>query len=103
MFDLMSGNWRERIFSPCARKVAQVCAMDSAGAEGVVIPREANWTSYPLAQRSVDAAQLMKLLVQKGIIAPQEVEQLTRPQAFTSSSTGRGAVRGTAASVRTTP
>ena len=74
-----------------------------AGAEGVVIPLEANWTSYPLAQRSVDAAQLMKLLVQKGIIAPQEVEQLTRPQAFTSSSTGRGAVRGTAASVRTTP
>jgi hypothetical protein len=74
-----------------------------AGAEGVVIPPEANWTRYPPAQGAVDAAQLTELLVRKGIITPQEAAQLTRPQVLTSSGTGRGAVQGTAISVFTSP
>jgi hypothetical protein len=74
-----------------------------AGAEGVVIPPEANWTRYPLAPQAIDAAQLTELLVQKGIITRQEAAQLMRPQALTSSGVGRGAVRGVAASVLTSP
>lgn len=73
------------------------------GAEGVVMPPEANWSRYPAAQQTIEATQLIQLLVQKGIITPQEAAQLTRPQVLTSSGTGRGAVRGTAIGVFTSP
>ena len=47
-------------------------------ADETVIPPEANWTPTLPARPTVDASQLAALLVEKGMIAPQDYAQLTR-------------------------
>jgi hypothetical protein len=51
-----------------------------ATADDQTIPPEANWTPTPPARQTVDAASLVSLLAQKGMITPQEYAQLTSPQ-----------------------
>jgi hypothetical protein len=50
-----------------------------AWAEDTMIPPELNWTATPPARETVEAAQLMELLVNKGVITPLEQTRLTRP------------------------
>jgi hypothetical protein len=54
-------------------------------AEETVIPPEAHWTPIPPAQQTVNMAQLAQLLMQKGVITPQEYAQLTQPQSAMSA------------------
>lgn len=53
------------------------------------IPPEALWTPTPPARSTVDVNQLVSLLVDKGMIAPQEYTRLTHPQVSTPSPHGR--------------
>lgn len=62
-------------------------------ADETVIPPEANWTPTPPARSSVDVNQLVSLLVEKGMITPQEYAQLTNPQSSSPSLRGNGRVR----------
>jgi hypothetical protein len=48
-----------------------------AGADETVIPPEANWTPTPPARSRVDAAQLMDLLVKKGVLTPVDRAHLS--------------------------
>lgn len=57
------------------------------------IPPEANWTPTPPARRTVDTVQLASLLVEKGMITPQEYTQLTRPLSSSPSPQGNGSDR----------
>jgi hypothetical protein len=63
-----------------------------ARADDQTIPPEANWTPTPPAQRTVDMVRLASLLVEKGMISPQEYAQLTHPQPFSPSQQGNGRV-----------
>lgn len=45
-------------------------------ADETVIPPEANWTPYPPAQGIIDEQKLMKLLVEKGLITPQQAARV---------------------------
>jgi Ni/Co efflux regulator RcnB len=56
-----------------------------ATADDQTIPPEANWTPTPPARQTVDAASLVSLLAQKGMITPQEYAQLTSPQSSSTS------------------
>jgi hypothetical protein len=49
------------------------------------IPPEANWTPTPPALQTVDLVRLVSLLVEKGMIAPQEYAQLIQPQSSSRS------------------
>ena len=53
------------------------------------IPPEAHWTSTPPALSTVDVNQLASLLVDKGMITPQEYIQLTSPQVSRPSQPSR--------------
>jgi hypothetical protein len=50
------------------------------------------WTPTPPAQSSIDLAQLMQLLVAKGVISDQEYAQLTQPQLSAPAQPGQAAV-----------
>lgn len=52
-----------------------------ASADGQTIPPEANWTPTPPARSTVDVSQLASVLLDKGVITPQEYSQLTQTQA----------------------
>jgi hypothetical protein len=52
-----------------------------ASADDQTIPPEAYWTPTPPARSSVDVNQLASMLVEKGMISPQEYMQLSYPQA----------------------
>jgi hypothetical protein len=56
------------------------------------IPHEANWTPTPPARWTVDTVQLVSLLVEKGMITPQEYAQLTQPQSSAPSQQGHARV-----------
>ncbi|HXH13439.1 MAG TPA: hypothetical protein VNP04_27150 [Alphaproteobacteria bacterium] len=58
-------------------------------AEETVIPPEANWSATPPARVVVDAEQLMKLLVKKGVITPVEQAELSKPAATASATDER--------------
>lgn len=55
-------------------------------ADETVIPPEASWSATPPARVVVDAEQLMKLLVKKGVITPVEQAELTKPAATASAT-----------------
>jgi hypothetical protein len=59
-------------------------------ADETVIPPEANWSPTPPARPTVDMSQLASLLVEKGMITPQEYGQLTHPQSSSPSPQGNG-------------
>jgi hypothetical protein len=48
------------------------------------------WNPTPPARTTVDANQLASLLVERGMITPQEYGQLTRPQSSSPSPQGNG-------------
>ena len=50
-----------------------------AGDQGWMRPE---WNPTPPARPGVDLAQLMQLLVAKGVISDQEYAQLTQPQSY---------------------
>jgi hypothetical protein len=50
------------------------------------------WTPTPLARPSADLAQLMQLLVAKGVISDQEYAQLTQPQLSSAAKPGQAKV-----------
>jgi hypothetical protein len=52
-----------------------------ASADDQTIPPEAHWTPTPPARSTVDANQLASVLVEKGMISPEEYTRLTHPQA----------------------
>jgi hypothetical protein len=58
----------------------------AAIAEETVIPPEVSWSETPPARVVVDAEQLMKLLVKKGVITPIEQAQLTQRGAAVSTT-----------------
>jgi hypothetical protein len=60
-----------------------------ASAEDQTIPPEANWTPTPLARSTADVNQLASLLVDKGMITPQEYIQLTHPRVSSPSQHSR--------------
>jgi hypothetical protein len=60
-----------------------------ATADDQTVPPEANWTPTPPARSAVDVNQLASLLVDKGMITPQEYSQLTQPQASSPSQPSR--------------
>jgi hypothetical protein len=72
-----------------------LCAVWPAlvGAEQTVIPPEANWTPTPPARSTVDLSQLVRLLMEKGMITPKEYTRLTYPQLSSPSPQGNGRVR----------
>jgi hypothetical protein len=47
-----------------------------AGADDQTIPPEANWTPTPPYGSSVDAKELMEVLVRKGLLVPADQSQL---------------------------
>jgi hypothetical protein len=47
-----------------------------AGADDQTIPPEANWTPTPPYASSVDAKELMEVLVRKGLLVPADQSQL---------------------------
>jgi hypothetical protein len=49
-----------------------------AGADDQTIPPEANWTPTPPASSTVNARELMEVLVRKGLLAPIDQSQLTQ-------------------------
>jgi hypothetical protein len=49
-----------------------------AGADDQTIPPEANWTPTPPASSTVNAKELMEVLVRKGLLAPVDQSQLTQ-------------------------
>jgi hypothetical protein len=61
-------------------------------ADETVIPPEANWTPTPPARSTVDVNQLASLLVEKGMITPQEYAQLTQQQLSAPSQQGHARV-----------
>jgi hypothetical protein len=61
-----------------------------ATADDQTIPPEANWTPTPPAEQTVDMVRLASLLVEKGMITPQEYAQLTHPQSSSPSPQGNG-------------
>jgi hypothetical protein len=61
-------------------------------ADETVIPPEANWTPTPPARPTMDLTQLVSLLVEKGMITPQEYAQLTQPQSSAPSRQGQARV-----------
>jgi hypothetical protein len=63
-----------------------------AMADDQTIPPEANWTPTPPARQTVDVVRLASLLVEKGMISPQEYVQLTHPQPSSPSQEGHARV-----------
>jgi hypothetical protein len=63
-----------------------------AMADDQTIPPEANWTPTPPAQQTVDVVRLASLLVEKGMITPQEYAQLTNPQSSSLPEEGHARV-----------
>lgn len=61
-------------------------------ADDQTIPPEANWTPTPPARQTVDVVRLASLLVEKGMISPQEYVQLTHPQPSSPSQEGHARV-----------
>jgi hypothetical protein len=63
-----------------------------ASAIDQTIPPEAHWTPRPPARSTVDVNRLASLLLDKGMITPQEYSRLTQSQASSPSqpSDGRG-------------
>ena len=59
-------------------------------AQETVIPPEAHWTATPPASRHIDSRALAELLLEKGVISPQEMARL--PQLSTPSQQGRARV-----------
>jgi len=51
------------------------------------------WTPTPPAQETVEAARLLELLVQKGVITAQEAARLERPQMAMPTSQSQRAGR----------
>jgi hypothetical protein len=49
-----------------------------AGADDQTIPPEANWTPTPPASPTVNARELVEVLVRKGLLAPIDQSQLTQ-------------------------
>ena len=62
------------------------------GAQETVIPPEANWTPTPPAQQTVDPAQLIELLREKGVITDQDYAQLAQPRLSSPARQGQGRV-----------
>jgi hypothetical protein len=60
-----------------------------ASADDQTIPPEAHWSPIPPARSTVEVNQLASLLVDKGMITPQESTQLTHPQAASPSQHSR--------------
>jgi hypothetical protein len=50
------------------------------------------WTPTPPARPTVDVVQLVSLLVEKGMITPQEYTQLIHPQSSSPSQEGHARV-----------
>jgi hypothetical protein len=63
-----------------------------AMADDQTIPPEANWTPTPLARQTVDVNQLASLLVEKGMITPQEYAQIARSRLSSTSPQGQARV-----------
>jgi hypothetical protein len=61
-----------------------------ASADGQTIPPEANGPPTPPARSTVDINRLAGVLVDKGVITPQEYRQLTQPQASSPSPHNHG-------------
>lgn len=61
-----------------------------ASADGQTIPPEAHWTPTSPVRSTVDVNQLASLLLDKGLITPQEYSQLTQPQASSPSQYSPG-------------
>jgi len=61
------------------------------------------WTPTPPAGETVDAAQLLELLVQKGVITAQERAELARSQLALPAGQDRERARGSGLSYRTSP
>ncbi len=59
---------------------ALLAAPVMATTDDQTMPPEANWTPTPSARQTVDLVRLVSLLVEKGMITPQEYAQLTQPQ-----------------------
>jgi hypothetical protein len=60
--------------------------MAGANDQGWVPP---DWTATPPARRTVDPAQLVQLLVAKGVISDQEYARLTQPQLSSPTESGQ--------------
>jgi hypothetical protein len=60
-----------------------------ASADDQTIPPEAHWTSTPPAQSTVAVNPLASVLMDKGMIAPQESTPLTQTQASSPSQHSR--------------
>jgi hypothetical protein len=60
-----------------------------AAGDDQTIPPEAHWTPTPPARSTVDVNRLVSLLVDKGMITPQEYTQLTHPQVSRPSQHSR--------------
>jgi hypothetical protein len=58
------------------------------------------WTPTLPARETVDAARLLELLVQKGVIAPQEAARLGQPQMAMPTGQSQQAAREAGASSR---
>lgn len=54
-----------------------------AVADETPIPPEANWTPTPPARKSIDAGQLMELLVRKGVLTSIDQSELGQSQVAT--------------------
>jgi hypothetical protein len=61
-----------------------------ASAIDQTIPPEAQWTPRPPARSAVDVNRLASLLLDKGMITPQEYSRLTQPQASSPSQHNDG-------------
>jgi hypothetical protein len=74
-----------------------------AGADDTTIPPQMNWTPYPPAREIVDPAQLMELLVKKGVITPTEQARLIQGHSATPAGESRDAISAPAGSYVTKP
>jgi len=67
------------------------------------IPTQMQWTPYPPAREIVDPAQLMELLVKKGVITPLEQARLIQGHSATPAGESRDAISAPAGSYVTKP
>ncbi|MGH8058084.1 MAG: hypothetical protein ACREOH_12755 [Candidatus Entotheonellia bacterium] len=74
-----------------------------AGADDTTIPPQMNWTPYPPAREIVDPAQLMELLVKKGVITPTEQAKLIQGHSAAPAGESRDAISAPAGSYVTKP
>lgn len=71
--------------------------------EETVIPPEANWTPTPPMPKTVNSARLTELLVEKGVLTPQEQAALQQRQSAMMAGQSQEQGSKPAARLETTP